>query len=144
MRKTIVSLATLALFVAAAGAAAMPKSAGASGTLAMSSRPATLTTLSPAKGDDVSLSASYSGIRKQDTVRVQILCYQDIGVVYGDAVTLTGTPQTVSFKLGANSATATSIWNAGNAHCVGYLFYITNIGGGNSQQLASVAFDATG
>jgi hypothetical protein len=144
MRKTIVTLATLALFVVAAGAAAMPKSAGASGTLEMSSGAARLAALEPAKGDGVTLTASYSGLRKQDTVRVQLLCYQDIGVVYGDAVTLTGTPQTVSFTLGANSATATSIWDGGNAHCVGYLFYITNVGGGNTQQLASVAFDATG
>ena len=122
MRKTIVPLATLALFVAAAGAAAMPKSAGATGTIEMSSGVARLATLTPAKGDDISLTASYSGLRKQDTVRVQLLCYQDIGVVYGDAVTLTGSPQTVSFKLGVNSATATSVWNGGNAHCVGYLF----------------------
>jgi hypothetical protein len=143
MRKTIVTLATLALFVVAAGAAAMPKSAGAAGTLEMSGA-AKLATLEPAKGDDVTLTATYSGIRKQDTVRVQLLCYQDIGVVYGDAVTLTASSQTVSFKLGVNSATATSVWNGGAAHCVGYLFYVTNIGGGNTQQLASVAFDATG
>ena len=144
MRKTIVASATLAFFAAAAGAAAMPKSAGATGTIAMSSGAARLATLTPTKGDDISLTAAYSGIRKQDTVRVQLLCYQDIGVVYGDAVTLTGSPQTVSFKLGENSATATSVWNGGNAHCVGYLFYVTNVGGGNTQQLASVGFDATG
>jgi hypothetical protein len=143
MRKTIVTLATLALFVVAAGAAAMPKSAGAAGTLEMSGA-ARLATLTPARGDDISFTATYSGIRKQDTVRVQLLCYQNIGVVYGDAVTLTASSQTVSFKLGVNSATATSVWNGGDAHCVGYLFYVTNIGGGNTQQLASVGFDATG
>ena len=143
MRKTIIALATLAIFVVAAGAAAMPKSAGAAGTLDVSGA-AKLATLAPAKGDNVSLAATYSGVRKQDTVRVQLLCYQDIGVVYGDAVTLGGSPQTVSFTLGQNSSTATSVWNGGNAHCVGYLYSVTNVGGGNTQQLASLGFDATG
>ena len=39
---------------------------------------------------------------------------------------------------------ATSVWNGGNAHCVGYLYSVTNVGGGNTQQLASLGFDATG
>jgi hypothetical protein len=144
MRKIMITVATLALFAAAASAAAMPKSSGPAGTLEMSSATAKLASLEPAKGDSVSLAATYSGIRKQDTVRVSLLCYQDIGVVYADAVTLTGSPQTVSFTLGANSATATSVWTSGSVHCVGYLYYLTNIGGGNSQQLATTAFDATG
>ena len=144
MRKTIVTLATLGLFVVAAGAAAMPKAGGAAGTLQMTSTGARLASTAPAKGDEVSLAATYSGVRKQDTVRVQILCYQDIGVVYADALTLTGSPQTVSFTIGTNSATATSVWTSGDAHCVGYLYHLTNIGGGNSQQLASTSFDATG
>jgi len=143
MRKTIVALVTLAIFVVAASAAAMPKSSGAAGTLEMSGT-SRLATLAPAKGDNVSLSATYSGVRKQDAVRVQILCYKDIGVVYADAVTLGGSPQTVSFTLGQNSTTATSVWNGGNAHCVGYLYSVTNVGGGNTQQLASLGFDATG
>ena len=144
MRKMMVTVATLAVFVLAASAAAMPKSGGPAGTLEMSSGTAKFASLEPAKGDTVALAATYSGIRKQDTVRVSILCYQDIGVVYADAVTLTGSPQTVSFALGTNSATATSIWTSGSAHCVGYLYYLTNMGGGNSQQLATTAFDATG
>jgi hypothetical protein len=144
MRKTIVALATLAIFVVAASAAAMPKSAGAAGTLEMSSGAAKLAILAPSKGDNVALSATYSGVRKQDAVRVQLLCYQDIGVVYADAVTLGGSPQTVSFTLGQNSSTATSVWNGGNAHCVGYLYSVTNVGGGNTQQIASLGFDATG
>jgi len=144
MRKTIVTVATLVVFVVAASAAAMPKSTGAGGTIQMSWAAARLATLEPAKGDSVSLTAAYSGVRKQDAVRVQLLCTQDIGVVYADALTLTGSPQTVSFKLGENSATATSVWNGGDAHCVGYLYTVTNVGGGNTVQLASVGFDATG
>ncbi len=91
----------------------------------------------------MSLDAAYAGLRKQDTVRVQLLCLQDIGVVYGDAVSLSGTPQTVDFILGENSVTATSVWGDGSAHCEADLFYIANAGGGTVHYLASVSFDAT-
>ena len=144
MRKIIVTLATLGLFAAAAGAAAMPKAGGPTGTLAMASAAVQLASTEPTKGDTVSLAATYSGVRKQDTVRVQLLCTQDIGVVYAEAMTLNGSPQTVPFTLGSNSLTATSVWTSGSVHCTGYLFIVTNVGGGNTQQLATTSFDATG
>src|SRR3954447_19810116 len=109
MRRTSITVATLALFVVAASAAGMPKSAGAAGSLQMSSGTTRLATLEPAKGDTVSLAATYTGVRKQDAGRVQLLCSQNIGGVYADALTLNGSPQTVSFKLGENSTTATSV-----------------------------------
>jgi hypothetical protein len=129
--------------------AAMPAAAriasGPTGTLSFSgggSNFAASTSL--AKGDTVSLTATYAGTRKQDTVRVQLLCLQDIGVVYGDATTLSGSPQTVSFTLGVNSATATSVWTGGNADCRADLYYIANAGGGTVHYLANLPFSASG
>jgi hypothetical protein len=132
-------LATLLLGLASAA----PKSAAPSGTLTMNST-TRLATDQIAKGSTVSLDATFAGLRKQDTVRVQILCLQDIGVVYGDAITLSGTPQRVTFTLGENSPTATSVWETGDATCRSDLFYIANAGGGTVHYLANVTFQATG
>ncbi len=74
---------------------------------------------------------------------VQVLCMQDGGVVYGDAVTLSNSPQTVAFTLGQNSATATSVWSSGTRIASADLYYLSNVGGGNAYYLSTLTFDAT-
>jgi hypothetical protein len=130
-------LLTIAVVPAAAGGKSAP-----SGTLLLGSGLAASSS-SFREGDRVTMTASYSGLRKQDTVRVQVLCMQDAGVVYGDAITLAGSPQQVSFTLGENSTTATSVWTSGAASCRADLYYIANAGGGTVNYLANVGFQAT-
>jgi hypothetical protein len=144
MNKALVALLTGGLLAIVATATAAPKSYSPTGTLLMATSTPSLATSPPHRGDAVSLDATYAGLRKQDTVRVQILCFQDAGVVYGDAITIGSSPQSVRFTLGVNSVTATSVWSSGDAHCEGYLFYIANAGGGTVHHLASISFDAAG
>jgi hypothetical protein len=140
MRKPLVVVCTLVLLLIAAAAWAAPKATAPWGQLQLSAA----AKVTPAHGDAVSLDAAYAGLRKQDTVRVQLLCFQDVGVVYGDAVTLSESPRSVSFVLGVNSATATSVWTDGAARCEGDLFYISPAGGGTVHYLDSLTFDASG
>lgn len=144
VKKVLVACATIGLLVISGIALAAPKAAAPSGTLTMESAASRAGATEPARGDSVSLGATYAGLRKQDTVRVQLLCMQDIGVVYGDAITLSGTPQNVTFTLGENSTTATSVWTGGSSQCEGDLFYIANAGGGTVHYLDSITFSATG
>ena len=92
-------------------------------------------------GDTVDLAATYWDVRRQDTVRVQVLCLQGGGVVYGDNRILSGSPSGASFTLG-QPTNGTSVWSSGAASCRGDLYVV---GAGNRvTQLASVSFEATG
>jgi hypothetical protein len=135
-----------AILIALAAIPAHARSvSGPTGTLSFSSGGSNLAASATlAKGNTVSFTGTYAGTRKQDTVRIQLLCLQDIGIVYGDAVTLSGSPQSVSFTLGSNSVTATSVWTSGNAECRADLYYIANAGGGTVHYLATLPFSASG
>ena len=141
MRKIFVAAATVAIFALlvtpAFGAPAKP-----SGNLSMTSQSARLVAGSgPAYGQASGFDASYQGVKQQDTVRVQVICMQDGGVVYGDVTNLTGSPTTVWFTLGQPTH-GTSVWSSGDVTCRSDLFVVS--GGSKITFLANVTFAATG
>jgi hypothetical protein len=120
-------------------ASAGPKS-GATGSLAMGSSLARVASATPSYGSAVDLTAAYSGVRKQDTVRVQLICMQDGSVVYSDARTLTSSPATLNYTLGQTTQTAASVWTEGGASCRSDLF-VVGPGGAEINFLATLSFE---
>ena len=138
MRKLLVATSVLAA-IAALGwpATAGPRAPG--GTLAIGAGARTFA--ASASGDTIQLDSTYWGVRRQDTVRVQVLCLQDGGVVYGDNRVLTGSPSVSTFTLG-QPTNGTSVWSSGPASCRGDLYVVGS--GSRVTQLATVTFEATG
>jgi len=90
----------------------------------------------PHLGGTVSFTAVYPGNVK--TPRVEVLCYQNGALVYGEA----GSP-TDTFQLGGGG----SLWltAGGSASCVANLYYFTwNAGQPGTTYLATTSFDAAG
>jgi hypothetical protein len=68
-----------------------------------------------AYGSTVTAEVAWADVRRNQNVRVQLLCMQDIGVVYGDVRDVKD-PQTVSFVLGSPEQ-GTSVWDGSPARC---------------------------
>lgn len=124
MRKLLVAASVLTI-VTALG---WPATAGArapGGSLSIAGGARSIA--SPTLGSAVDLVATYWDVRKQDTVRVQVLCLQNGGVVYGDNRVLTQSPSAASFVLGS-PANGTSVWAGGSASCRADLYVVSNAG----------------
>jgi hypothetical protein len=142
MKKVFVAAATVAVFALLVSSPAYAGPSKPSGTLAMTSQTARLVAGSgPAYGQASGFDASYQGVKQQDKVRVQVICMQNGGVVYGDVADLTGSPSTVWFTLG-QPANGTSVWTSGEASCRSDLYTVS--GGNKVTYLATVGFMATG
>jgi hypothetical protein len=89
----------------------------------------------PKLGDTVTFTVSYPKTLDHYGVRIQVLCYQDGALVYGEAG-----PYNQGFLLGG----AMSTWylNDGAADCHADLYYWSTNGGQKFNQLATVAFSA--
>jgi len=141
MKKMFVGVATVAMFTLLANPAFGGPSKP-SGTLAMTSQAARgVAGSGPAYGQASGFDASYQGVKQQDKVRVQVICMQNGGVVYGDVADLTGSPSTVWFTLGRPTQ-GTSVWVSGEATCRSDLFIVS--GGNKVTFLATVGFTAAG
>ena len=138
MRKLLIAASVLTIVTALGWpAAAGARAPGGSLSIGSTGRIWANTSL----GDTVDLAAAYWDVRRQDTVRVQVLCLQGGGVVYGDNRILSDSPSGASFTLG-QPTNGTSVWSSGAASCRGDLYVV---GAGNRvTQLASVSFEATG
>ena len=138
MRKLLIAASVLTI-VTALGWPATAGSKAPGGSLSIGS--GARVSANPSLGDTVDLAAAYWDVRRQDTVRVQVLCLQGGGVVFGDNRVLSGSPSGASFTLG-QPTNGTSVWSSGDASCRGDLYVV---GAGNRvTQLASVSFQATG
>jgi hypothetical protein len=124
MRKLLVAASVLTIITALGWpATAVARAPGGSLSIAGGSR----SVGSPALGSAVDLVATYWDVRKQDTVRVQVLCLQNGGVVYGDNRVLTQSPSAASFVLGS-PANGTSVWGGGSASCRADLYVVGSAG----------------
>ncbi len=126
----------LGVAVGLSAGTALAAKGGKNGTL---SPPSTITLdqAGPHLGGYVTFSVSYAGNVKSP--RIQVMCYQDGALVYGEAG-----PADQSFLLGG--ASSTWLTNGGPASCTADLFYIV-WNGNNPQQvffLVSTSFDAAG
>ena len=95
-------------------------------------------TIWPALGDSVTFAVTYPKTVEKYGPRIQVLCYQDGALVYGEAG-----PYYQSFLLGG----ASSDWlnnSPGPASCVADLYYWSYQGGQKFNWLASVEFSAGG
>jgi len=92
---------------------------------------------SPALGLWVTFTATYPKKMEHYGMRIQVLCYQDGNLVYGEAG-----PHDQAFLLGG----ASSPWQdkGGPAACVAHLYYWTNNGGQQWHGIASTSFAAGG
>jgi hypothetical protein len=91
-------------------------------------------TIQPTLGSSVSFSTGYPSTVKNP--RIEVLCYQDGSLVYGEAGSVT-----YSFQLGGGG----SIWltNGGGADCTANLFYFGSHAGKQTyNKLASTSFSA--
>jgi hypothetical protein len=91
----------------------------------------------PTLGDWVSFSVTYPKQAEHFGPRIQVLCYQNEQIVYGEAG-----PYYQDFQLGA----ASSDWlrNGGTAECVADLYYWSYNGGQKFNFLATTSFTAGG
>ena len=89
----------------------------------------------PRLGDSVSFSVSYPKNLDHYGVRIQVLCYQNGALVYGEAK-----PWDQQFLLGG--AMSTWFLTNGNASCVADLYYWSYNGGQKWNFLAETQFDA--
>jgi len=140
MKKVFVAVATVAIFSLLA-APAFGGPAKPSGSLSMTSTARFVASSGPAYGQASGFDASYTGVKQQDKVRVQVICMQDGSVVYGDVTDLTGSPSTVWFTLGQPTNGASN-WTSGDATCRSDLYVVS--GGSKITYLANVTFGATG
>jgi hypothetical protein len=136
-RITLIGIAALSLALTAAPAFA---ARGGGGKLAPSGPSIKVDQSSPALGSSVTFTSSYPGSTKNP--RIQVMCYQNGQLVYGEA----GAADHI-FLLGGNPDRG-SIWRmvGGSASCTADLFdLIWN--GNNPQQvawLATTSFNAAG
>jgi hypothetical protein len=95
-------------------------------------------TIYPSLGDSVTFSVTYPKTVEKFGPRIQVLCYQNGTLVYGEAG-----PYYQAFLLGG----ASSNWlnnSPGPANCVADLYYWSYQGGQKFNWLASVEFEAGG
>ena len=133
-RLALAGILVAALTVAAAPALAKGPHSDSSITLNQGS--AGLASTAPHLGGSVSFTVVYPGNVK--TPRVEVLCYQNGSLVYGEG----GSPSD-SFLLGGGG----SLWltAGGSANCVANLYYFTwNAGTPGTTYLATTSFDAAG
>jgi hypothetical protein len=92
-------------------------------------------TIWPHLGDYVTFTAAYPQNLDHYGVRIQVLCYQNGALVYGEAG-----PYTQKFLLGGSMST----WflTNGNADCVADLYYWSSQGGQKFNFLAEAQFAA--
>ena len=124
----------LAMSVAVTAGPGRPTQTGATINLNIPNTP-TATTGWPALGDSVTFNVTYAKQLDKFGVRIQVLCYQDGNLVYGEAG-----PYNQAFQLGG----AMSVWlqGGGPADCVADLFYWSYNGGQKFNWLASTNFAA--
>ena len=142
MKKLGSVLGAGAIVAVLAGTSVAGPRVSASGSLSMAGASSKLAAIPPAWGTKVVLDATYKGVKRTDTPRVQIICMQDGSVVYGDSAVLKDSPATVDFTLGIpGDGSGTSVWTSGGASCRSDLFYTSP--NGSYTLLADVEFDAT-
>jgi len=145
MRRIALGLMALMLTFAATLSAAGGKTAPAPATIELS-QPAvasfsgtTDSTIWPAIGANVTFAVTYPKSVEKFGPRIQVMCYQDGSLVYGEAG-----PWYQAFFLGGSG----SLWlyntATQGAHCVADLYYWSYQGGQKFNWLASTEFDAAG
>ena len=134
----IIALALCAVPTVAAG----PRTPVTAATIALNVPTTTLQTFSegqwPNLGDTVTFTVTYPKTANRYDPRIQVMCYQDGVLVYGEAG-----PYYQGFHLGGSG----SLWlyqTPGPAHCIADLYYWSYNGGQKFNWLASTEFDAGG
>jgi hypothetical protein len=151
MQRIVLGMITALALGAMTASAAGPKTATAAtiqlnvptGSIAAFTSASDEATIWPALGDSVTFSVTYPKAVEKYGPRIQVMCYQDGALVYGEAA-----PYYQSFLIGG----AWSLWQADQppadresaAHCVADLYYWSYQGGQKFNWLASVEFDAAG
>ena len=141
-----IALGSLAMLMAFAVSlsAASGKTTTAPATIALAQSVVTAAatdgaTIWPSLGDTVTFAVTYPKTVEKFGPRIQVMCYQDGSLVYGEAG-----PWYQGFLLGG----AGSLWlydsSTQGALCIADLYYWSYQGGQKFNWLASVEFDAAG
>ena len=134
--KRLLFAATIAGVFSGVSLVAAPKTAEPSSIiLNVPAQAGTTAPWAPKLGDNVTFTVGYPKTLDHYGVRIQVLCYQDGNLVYGEAG-----PFSQGFLLGG----AMSTWylNDGPADCHADLYYWSYNGGQKFNPLASVGFAA--
>ena len=129
----------LACILSAASLSAAPKASSSDPSTIILNAPAAFVASSiswePHLGDYVNFTVTYPKTLDHYGVRIQVLCYQDGNLVYGEAG-----PYTNQFLLGG--AMSTWFLSGGAAACHADLYYWSYSGGQKFNLLASTNFDS--